>query len=348
MNFEHCKTLLKNSYLDRGFENAYLLVGTKDETLFEYGINATKESIFDLASVSKVTSTTLITLRMVDAGLLNLTDPLTCFFEVVPKEKKEITIHHLLTHTSGFEPFINLATVARTTNKVVETLLDLPLAATVGEKVIYSCLGFILLGEILTKISNKSLAILSQEYVFDPLGLKETTYQPLALNNSNQIIDTEYNIDINGHLKGVVHDENARFLGLSGNAGVFSTINDLAIFSRMLLNGGVVKDERFLSVEIFEKMITNYTCKKAEGRGLGLRIYQEGEDFPGGDKLSKGSFGHTGFTGTSFFIDPKQEIFIIFLTNRVYHGRVDKGFLNIRKSLHNEIIRHIKTNRGEA
>jgi len=348
MNFELCKSLLNERYREQDFENAYLLVGTKDDILFEYGINATRKSVFDLASISKVMSTTLITLRMIDTGLLNLTDPLSRFFENVPEEKEEITIYHLLTHTSGFEPFIDLRTVAATPNQVVETLLALPLITTVGGKVIYSCLGFILLGEILMKISNKSLATLSQKYVFTPLELNETTYHPSMLMNCDEIIATEYSTDINQRLKGIVHDENARFLGFAGNAGVFSTANNLAIFSKMLLNKGSVKGERFLSEQIFQQMVTNHTHGNTEGRGLGLRIYQKEADYPGGNELSKGSFGHTGFTGTSFFIDPELNIFIILLTNRIYYNREDKGFLNTRKLLHNEIIRRIKKSRGEA
>jgi len=325
MNFEKCIELLTECYHNHDFNSAYFIVGKGDEILVEHGINAEISSVFDLASISKVIGTTMVTLRMIDAGLLTLDDKMTEFFADVPLDKKDITIKHLLTHTAGFAPFVNLEKLTDDPAKVVNYLLNTPLENQVGKQVIYSCLGFILLGKVLEKVGDNRLDDLAKKYVFDPLGLTETTYHPKC-----DTIPTENN------LTGVVHDENARYLGVAGNAGVFSTANDLTKFAKVLVDN----KKQFLSTELYDIMVHNHTKQMSENRGLGVKLYLE-NDYPGGNRWRDASFGHTGFTGTSFFIDPTIGIYVVLLTNRVYHQREDNGFLARRRTIHDFIITKI-------
>ena len=326
MNFEKCKARLMASYHNGDFNNAYFMVGRDDNILFEHGINADKSSVFDLASISKVIGTTMVTLRMVDAGMLTLGDTITDFFDDVPLDKKAITIKHLLTHTAGFAPFVDLEKLTNDPAEVIAYLLDMPLTEQVGKQVIYSCLGFILLGKILEQVGHDRLDNLAKKYVFDPLDLTATTYHP-----------NSYTIPTENKLTGVVHDENARYLKIAGNAGVFASANDLTKFVKNLVND----KNNFLSTELYDIMVQNHTEQMNENRGLGVKLYRK-DDYPGGDSWSDASFGHTGFTGTSFFIDPALGLYVVLLTNRVYHQREDNGFLARRRSIHADIISEIK------
>lgn len=307
--FVKVKSLLDEGKQKRYFEKAAIYIGNREKTLFEYFIDADKYTLFDMASLTKIMVTTMITFKFIEEGKLCLFDTLENFFEV-PEDKKGITISHLTTHTGGFEPSFNIEEVAKTQDRILEVILERPLYSHVGMEVHYSCIGYIVLGKILEKIGGTSLDKLAKLYVFEPLMLTSSTYNPTGTN----IAATEYSIEQGRHLKGIVHDENARFIGASGNAGLFSNIEDVASFGRMLANKGM-----------------------QEARGLGFSLYNH--DFhPAGDLLSLGSFGHTGFTGTSLFVDKESGLYVVLLTNRVFYGREDTGFLRFKKLLHNVIV----------
>ena len=324
--------LLEEAKEKKFFEEAILYVGDREGEVFTHCIGADEKTLFDMASLTKIMSTTMVALKMIEEGKLCLFDRLDYFFEV-PKDKEEITIQQLMTHTAGFEPFFDIEKEAKTPHKALETIFNRPLYSSIGKEVYYSCVGYIVLGKILEKVGGAPLDYLAKEYVFSPLGLKNTTYKPQGEN----IAPTEYDDIYGGHLKGVTHDENARFLGVSGNAGLFSNIEDVVTFTKMLARKGLYKDEVYLSEAMFSRAIYPYTKGMKELRGLGFSLYDYNLH-PSGDLFSQGSFGHTGFTGTSVFVDKEKGVFVIFLTNRVFHGREDTGFLRFRRQLHNVIV----------
>ena len=334
MSFEKVKILLDEGKAKHYFERAILVVGNEKGVVYEHQIEADRQTLFDMASMTKVMATTMVALRFIEAGKLSLYDTLADYFDDVPDDKKEITIKHLMTHQSGIEPHFIIESEARTREEVIATILKRPLYCEVGQEVFYSCMGYILLGKILEKIGGAALDVLAKQYVFEPLGMCASTFKPPL---DQDIVPTEYSAQYGEHLRGVVHDENARFIGVAGNAGLFSTMSDVMRFSEMLLHKGVIEGKSFLSPAIMNAMTYNYTPGKNEGRGLGVSVYQHNL-YPAGELMQIGSYGHTGFTGTSLFVDPVTKVYVALLTNRVYHGREDIRFLRMRRVLHNVIM----------
>ena len=202
-----------------------------------------------------------------------------------------------------------------------------------GTRVQYSCTGFILLGQLLECLYGLPLNELALQEVFWPLKMKNTSYLPAGGN----IASTEMQDD-GFCLTGVVHDENARFLGgVSGNAGVFSTMDDLALFVQMLAAEGELPDgSRYLCPATVRLSMQNRTPGMAQGRGLGFALpwYENGYT---GDLFPKETIGHTGFTGTSFSYDPTTGLYLIFLTNRVCPSREGTAIFRVRRLLHNAV-----------
>lgn len=294
-------------------------------------------TLFDAASITKVVCTTILTLLFMEYGILRLDDAVGTF---IPEftAGKEIAIRHLLTHTSGLPAWIALFAPGRDRSAMISGLFATPLKSRPGTTVEYSCLGYILLGEILERISGKGLDALAREMIFDPLGMSESSYNPspeLAL----RAAATEQDRDSGVYLQGIVHDENARGLGgVSGNAGLFTTAGDLSIFCRMLLNMGRHSNERFLSEASVRLSTSDHTSELGETRGLGWVIKGRDRYSSAGDLFSETSFGHTGFTGTSIWIDPKADLFVILLTNAVHPTRENKGhIIRLRPLFHNAV-----------
>lgn len=340
MVFQHVKNMLDEAKNKGFFNHAAICIGNQTGELAEYYINADRYTLFDMASITKIMVTTMVTLRFIEEGKLCLFDTLEMFFDV-SQDKKDITIFNLMTHTGGFAPFFDIQKEAVIQEKALQTILSRPLYEKVGKEVYYSCIGYIVLGKILEQIERKSLEQLAKTYVFEPLDMKYSTYKPEGYN----IAPTEYSEEYRQHLKGIVHDENARFIGVSGNAGLFSNIEDTSKFAQVLANQGRQKEKIYLTKPMFEKAITPYTAGMQETRGLGFSLYN-GRLHASGDLFSIGSFGHTGFTGTSIMIDKETDLYVVLLTNRVFNGREDTGFLRFRRQLHNcivnEYIRNIK------
>lgn len=331
------KKLLNEAYNKKAFTHCQIVVGNEEKIIFEYDINANKNYFFDLASITKVIATTMITLKLIEKGILNLSTTLGDIYDYVEMDKKQISIKHLLTHSAGFEPHFHIQDFTEKKSDVETIILTRPLISKVGENVHYSCIGFILLGIILEKLTRNSLADLTKIYVIEPLNMTSTTFSPLSCAQLDDIVPTETDHKTNMRLHGIVHDENARFLKIAGNAGLFSTRCDMIKFLRALITNKNAQGKTYLSKDLYDLMLTNHTSGKNEGRGLGVRIYQS-DDFPGGDKLSIGSYGHTGFTGTSFFIDKTSNIFVVLLANRVYYQRSDNSFFTMRRQIHNTIF----------
>jgi uncharacterized protein YbbC (DUF1343 family)/CubicO group peptidase (beta-lactamase class C family) len=295
---------------------AVCLVGYKDRILHKkaYGQRSleptreamTLDTIFDAASLTKVVATTSSILRLIEDGKVRLADRVTVYLPEFQGGKSEITIRHLLTHYSGLRPDLDLVPEwSGYELGIQKALVDKPVGEP-GVKFVYSDINFILLGEIVRKVSGKPLNEFAREQVFTPLGMSESGFLPDP-SLKGRIAPTE------GKLRGIVHDETTRFMGgVAGHAGLFTTADDLAKFARMILRKG--------SPLFAPLTIAAATRMNAPGRGLGWDI---DSPFAGnrGDLYPVGSFGHTGFTGTSLWIDPSTESYVILLANAVHPYR---------------------------
>jgi len=303
----------------------------------EGALPADTDTLYDMASLSKVIGTTMVAFRFLEEGKLTMQDSLELFFEDVPEDKKAITIFRLMTHTSGISAHFGLENTGFSPDEAARVILDRPLSRPIGSNVEYTCMGYILLGKILEKIGGAPLDVLARREVFDPLGMTRTCYNPLSRGESN-IAATEFNKKLNRYIDGVVHDENARFLGgVSANAGVFSCADDLIRFASMLANRGETPQGRYLSRSLFERAIHNYTPGMDDDRGWGFQLKSPGLSAMG-DLYSMGSYGHTGFTGTSLYVDHDTGLYTILLTNRVHFTRASSDVFRFRRILHNEAI----------
>ncbi|MBR3835981.1 MAG: beta-lactamase family protein [Clostridia bacterium] len=301
-------------------------------------LNITEDTLFDLASLSKLVSTTMVALKFIEKGMLSQNDNIGNFLDYTGSFS-DCKIRHLLTHTSGLPAGIPLFDMQHKNGDVLYSILDADRCCKTGEEVIYSCMGYIVLQRVLESVGKASLDELAQKYVFDLLGMKNACYNPVSM-DSMPIAATERYPDSGEWATGHVHDENAYFLGgVSGNAGVFATLDDMISFAGMCSAKGVAcNGEAFLSKEMFELALENYTPDKRESRGLGFQL-KGNQDFPGGELLSPGSYGHTGFTGTSLYVDRETGLWGVLLTNAVHYGRENRsGYLSLRRSFYDIII----------
>lgn len=300
------------------------------------------DTLYDLASLTKVIATTTLFMIFQEEGRISALDKVSRYIGgFTGCNKESATLLNLLTHTSGLADHVRLDLLCRDYEDAICYLTNMPPVYNPGESVVYSCLGYILLGYILEKVGDDKLDVLCRRYIFGPLGMQNTCFNP----DSGNAAATEYGENDGKMLAGRCHDENARFLGgVSGNAGLFSNINDLTIFASMLINKGRSEGRQFLSKASVAAMTRNYTAHLNLDRGLGWNIRGhringiDGWSTPAGDLMSPGAFGHTGFTGTSIWIDPGNDIFAILLTNCVHPGRNITALLQFRPLFHNAVM----------
>lgn len=340
--YEEVLAMVERAVEDGVCPSAALAIGRSDGLvasgcfgrLDETGLSPDDATLYDMASLTKVTATAMVTLRLVQQGVLRLADRVGDFFPGTLVDKREITLEQLLTHTGGFPAHFFLWDEASTGARAAEAILAHPLAAAPGSCTIYSCMGFILLGKILEKAVGDSLDHLATQLVFQPLGMKDTSYCPNGVN----LAPTERNPASGQWLRGQVHDENARFMdGVAGNAGLFSSLRDMSRFGQMLAAGGTLEGHRFLSPPLFRAMLRCRTEGMSQRRGLGFQLAGGDAAFMG-DLVSPLAFGHTGFTGTSLLVEPEQDLYVVLLTNRVHPTRENQRLLRFRSLLHNRIL----------
>jgi CubicO group peptidase (beta-lactamase class C family) len=265
---------------------------------------------------------------LVEQGKLRLWDKVTDFVpELSPyisetgEPEEAARLWHLLTHTSGLRPYIPNPEIEEkvgipcTLEALVEYIGTTEKMNPAGEEFHYSDLGFILLGYIVEQVSGQSLADYAAQHVFAPLKMEHTFFKPPEEALAS-CVPTE---EVEGHLlQGIVHDPRARLLGgVAGHAGLFSNADDLTVFAQMLLNRGEFQGIRLLAPLTVERMTEIRSRVAYAGRGLGWDMNSD-YSTNGGDLFGHDSFGHTGYTGTSFWVDPETETFVIFLTNRVH------------------------------
>lgn len=303
------------------------------------------EHIFDLASITKPIATATSIMILVEEGKLRLQDRVyeyipefTTYIDSSGKEDKPARIYHLLTHTAGLPAYTDAARLKAKYGVICPDSLVLHIArlkklASPGKKFTYSCLGYITLGEIVKRISGLPLDQFANQKIFAPLKMNHTFFcPPEALNM--QIVPTQ--VFDGKPLIGIVHDPLAQLMaGVSGNAGLFSTVDDLAIFSQMMLQEGTFQNIQILNSASVKLMTSIYYETNFSGRGLGWDI-QSDYASQRGDLFAVGGYGHTGYTGTSIWIDPRTQTFLIFLTNRVHPD--DKGsIVRLRSCLANMV-----------
>ena len=331
---------------------AVVLVGRKGRVVWRksYGSRAveptqeamTPDTIFDLASLTKIVATATSVMILVERGKLRLSDPVSLYIPELKGEGRErITIEQLLTHVSGYAPDFDLSERWTGYDEAIKRLIKEPLRNPPGTRFTYSDIGFITLGEVVARVGGLPLDQFAQKNIFGPLRMTNTGFRPSAALKAriaptekrrgqlSYLGDTSANVGAEGDvwLRGEVHDPTSyRMNGVAGHAGLFSTADDLAIYCQMILNHGSYGGVRILApLTVAEMTRPRVVSSSGATRGLGWDI-DTSFSSNRGDLFPLGSFGHTGFTGTSIWIDPASEMFVVFLSNRVHpDGKGDVG-----------------------
>lgn len=293
------------------------------------------DSPFDLASLTKVIATTTAAMKLYDEGRLDLDAPVVRYLpEFGQHGKDRVLIRHLLSHTSGliaYRPFHTMG--LHTRPAVINAIMAESLQYEPGTEARYSDLGMITLALVIERITGKEFAQYTKEEIFEPLGMYDTGFRPVNTTDSS-VVPTEFDRIFRKRLiQGEVHDETAWILGgTAGHAGLFSTAADLARFAYMLVNEGRVGDETFIRAETI-RLFTRRVAPGKHTRALGWDTPSDDGSSSSGLYFGPRSFGHTGFTGTSLWIDPDQDLYVILLTNRVHPTRENRGHIQVRARL---------------
>ena len=296
------------------------------------------DTVYDLASLTKVVATTTMAMILVDEGRIDIDRPVAAFVPAFSGDGKEaVTVRQLLTHSSGIAWWAPLYKELKDKDAYVSRIAGMPLAYPPGSQSVYSDLGEILLGEVLERAAGEPIDRFVRRRVFDPLGMAATGFNP-GPELLPRIAPTEQDAWRGRLLRGEVHDENAFALGgVAPHAGLFGTAPDLARFAQMLLWGGVYDHHRLVSRDVVERF-THRADVPGSSWALGWDT-PSGESSSAGSLLSRRSFGHTGFTGTSLWIDPERRLFVILLTNRVHPNRENNAIREVRAAVADAVAR---------
>jgi CubicO group peptidase (beta-lactamase class C family) len=346
--FEEANRLLETYRERHAFPGGVLAVGNRGALVhlhpfgrLSYDADAppvTARTLYDLASLTKVVATTTVAMILVDEGKLDLDRPVQAYLPRFQGPGKEsVTVRHLLTHSSGLDATAPLFREIQGRAAYVERIQAMDLLYPAGSRSLYSDLGVILLGEVIEKAAGQPFEKLVRERVIEPLGMHDTMFRPPA-DLRPRTAPTEIDPWRGRLIQGEVHDENAFALGgVAPHAGLFGTASDLARFARMLLNGGVLEGHRIVSRETIE-LFTRRAGIPGSDRALGWDT-RSAEGSSAGTLFSPRSFGHTGFTGTSIWIDPERELFVILLTNRVHPTRENNLIREVRPAVADAVVR---------
>lgn len=309
----------------------------------------TTSTIFDMASCSKVMSTATCAMILYEQGRLDLNSPVSRYLPGFDDMNGRMQVRHLLTHTSGLPAYASVQTLTDTygvqsPKVLLQHICNVKRSFLPGKDFQYSCLNFITLQHIIERISGLSLRQMAEQHIFRPLGMRHTDYLPLpedAQRWEKFLAPTTYEDGV--LLLGQVHDPLARIMngGISGNAGVFSCAEDIAVFCAMLQNNGMWNGKRILRPETVRMMRTVPDFAAEFGRSYGWDVCSPYASCRG-TKLSPETYCHTGFTGTSIVIDPVTDISIILLTNSVHPHEGKSGIIQLRKNISNIVAMSIK------
>jgi len=347
-------TVIENAIADKAFPGATVAIGYRGKVSYHaFGkLSYDKDSpavkldtMYDLASLTKVVVTTTLVEKLVEGDFpvsLDLDAPVERYLPEwakgpQPEWRHKVTVRNLMTHTSGLPPFKEYWRTSTGKQDTLNRIFVEPLEYEPGTKMIYSDLGIILMAEIIQRLTGKPLDQLANEYIFGPLGMKDSMYNP-PKKLWPEIAPTEFDARYRHRLiQGEVHDENAYSIGgVSGHAGVFSTSPDLAAFCQMYLNGGVYAHHRIVQRATIEEFIQPQAVSQ-NTRTIGWVVPTEGS--ASGHYFSTHSFGHTGFTGTSIWMDPDRQIFVVLLTNRVNPTRENMKIAEVRPAFHDAVMK---------
>jgi CubicO group peptidase (beta-lactamase class C family) len=346
-DFARITQIVEAAIKDRAFPGCSVAIGNHNQVLlargyghFDYdgGPEVTADTLYDLASVTKIVGATSVVMTLVHDGKLSLDDSVSKYvpeFLAAAKDDAEnaqrakVTIAHLMTHSSGLPKWAPLYERASTYGETIKLVIATPLEIEPGTREAYSDLGVMLLGEIAARVGGKPLVELEKEWVFKPIGMHDTMRNPPA-DLMERIAPTEKKSDGPGYWRGIVHDENARGgEGLTAHAGLFSTANDMARWSAEWLKGARGEIAIFPK-PLVEQFTRRQNIVKDSTRALGWDTPPSSQ---AGKKLSTHAFGHTGFTGTYVYIDPDADLYIVLLTNAVHPKRGNLKVLQIRRAV---------------
>ena len=362
-NFSIVDKIIENAIEAHDFPSAVLVVGNDKGIIYQNAYGrltyddtakvTTTNTIYDLASVTKVIAATPAIMMLYEQGKLDLNSPVAYYIpEFGVNGKSDITITNLLLHNSGLTAWTPFYQTMTTADQVKNAVYNCTKEYETGTQMVYSDYNAFLLGELVQRISGLRLDSYCKENIFSRLGMNDTDFL-IPMSENYRIAPTEYDTYWRNELLiGYVHDEMAAMLeGVSGNAGLFSTGPDLFKFMQMMLNKGKYTDERRMSKEnseiLFKDETVDLFTTKATGlgysnsRALGWDTRPDPTHYPPpcGNKFSVNSFGHTGYTGTSVWCDKEKKLIVIFLTNRVYPKRGNEEIRNVRPKVHDEVCR---------
>ena len=353
--FARAFSILRDALEQRAFPGASLAVAHQGKLIASHGFGrftyddgapqVTGDTVFDIASITKVVATTSVAMILFERGSLKLEAPVAQFLpEFVnlspphQKQKREaVTVRMLLAHSSGLPAYEKLFEFAQNREELLRAAMTTPLTAAPGTRAEYSDIGFILLGEILERIAGEPLDQFAQREIFDRLGLTRTWFVP-PLDLRAQIPPTEDDRTFRKRvIQGEVNDENAWVMGgVSGHAGMFASATDLATFAEHLLRGGAPLAK--------PDTLALFTRREESPRGTSCALGWDTPSHPSssGTRFAPTSYGHLGFTGTSLWIDPKRHLSITLLTNRTWPDRSSQLIREVRPRLHDAIVEAIE------
>ncbi|HEV2718197.1 MAG TPA: serine hydrolase domain-containing protein [Terriglobales bacterium] len=349
--FSDAFDLLQHGVAERAFPAASLavthggrLVALKSFGRFTYEPDSPEvvpTSIFDLASVSKIVATTSVAMILYERGLLDLDAPVVAVvpeFAAADSRRAEVTVRMLLAHSSGLPAYEKLFLRAKSRADLLAAAFTTPLTADPGTRSEYSDIGFITLGAALERIADEPLDRFCQREIFGPLGMGHTTFNPPAGWRASLVPTSDDRTSRRRVIQGEVQDENASVLsGVAGNAGVFSTAEDVAIFAHAMLNGGgpILRSET----------LAQFTRRESSPPGTFRALGWDTPSVPSqsGRYFSSRSFGHLGYTGTSLWIDPERQLSVSFLTNRTWPDCKNEAIKEVRPRVHDAIIEALET-----
>jgi len=346
---------IEQAIAEKVFPGAALWIGWRGETIkcSAYGQTADKaygsyvpqavttSTVYDLASLTKVMATTWAMMHLSERGMLKLDDTVACFIPAFGRngQKKAVTIRQILTHTSGLPGPLPLYREYQQRDLLLEAIYRQPLVFTPGTDPQYCDVGFLLLGEVVRVVSGIDLNEYTHRYLYEPLGMQNTLFNPPG-SLLERVAPTEYAKWRGGLVHGVVHDENAWMMGgIAGHAGLFSTIEDVAKFCEMLLGNGEYDGRQVLEEESVAAMTSLQRVDPYESFGLGWMLNRP--SFMG-RFASYETYGHTGFTGTSIFVVPKQQLAVALLSNRVCPTRHGPDIALYRRKIADALARFLE------
>lgn len=329
---------VRNGIASGVYPGAVVVVGTRDSVLLARGYGhmtwssgtptpTPDATLYDLASLTKVVATTPAVMILVDRGMLNLDRPVGDYLEEFRGDGKEaVTVRHLLNHTSGLRAFLPLNRLTSDAAAARQLVVSEPLRWAPGSRVVYSDLNAMLLGWIVERVTGMSLDEFVAAEIYAPVGMRHTRFKPPASERSRAAPVNVWR----GHvIRGVAHDQNAvRLGGVSGHAGLFATGADLARYAQLYLNQGRAPDGQSLWDP---KTVATFTHRSRGNRGLGWEVRDTTTSDNTGALLSPAAFGHGGFTGTSIWIDPERNLFVVILTNRVFAPRTRRSITELKQ-----------------